>query len=73
MADHRPKTMNLSDAPHRPRIVARCRTCRHYYVTWDADHPHGCRALGFKSRRPPFLEVRRITPGVACLYYTKRS
>ncbi|MBF0284028.1 MAG: uracil-DNA glycosylase [Magnetococcales bacterium] len=38
-----------------------CRRCQHYYVTWEAQHPHGCRAMGFKSRLLPALEVRRAS------------
>jgi hypothetical protein len=30
-----------------------CRTCTYYFITWDKDHPHGCRAIGFKSRDLP--------------------
>ncbi len=30
-----------------------CLVCRHYYVTWDERFPRGCRAMSFRSRRPP--------------------
>ncbi|MDR1313119.1 MAG: uracil-DNA glycosylase [Deltaproteobacteria bacterium] len=43
--------------------------CVHYYVTWEQNTPHGCRALGFKSRQVPSVEVRRNS-GEACRYYT---
>jgi hypothetical protein len=46
-----------------------CRFCAHYFVTWEASTPHGCRALGFKSRQIPSREVRR-TSGDACRYYS---
>ncbi|MCB2169990.1 MAG: uracil-DNA glycosylase [Deltaproteobacteria bacterium] len=54
-------------------VRPQCRGCRHYYVTWESRHPHGCRAMGFKSQRTPCLEVIRSTPGVACLHFKPRS
>jgi hypothetical protein len=34
-----------------------CRRCEHYFVTWEAKRPHGCRAYGFKSQYIPSLVV----------------
>jgi hypothetical protein len=48
-----------------------CRKCRHYYVTWDKSFPHGCKAMGFKSKRPPALTVRNAS-GEDCLLYVKK-
>ncbi|CAD7849388.1 MAG: hypothetical protein [Olavius algarvensis Delta 4 endosymbiont] len=50
-----------------------CRKCKHYFVTWDKDKPHGCRILGFKSRQAPSLVVRQATPGLQCQYFKPRS
>jgi hypothetical protein len=46
-----------------------CRFCRHYFITWEPQTPHGCRALGFKSRGVPSHEVRR-TSGEACKFFS---
>jgi hypothetical protein len=48
-----------------------CRSCKHYYVTWDRRFPHGCRAAGFKSALLPSLEVftASCTP---CLSFEKK-
>lgn len=35
-----------------------CKQCKHYYVTWDVSHPHGCRFFAFKSAQIPALAVR---------------
>jgi predicted nucleic acid-binding Zn-ribbon protein len=35
-----------------------CHKCRYYFVTWNQQFPHGCRAMGFKSDRYPIDEVR---------------
>ncbi|MBN2231646.1 MAG: hypothetical protein JW781_02340 [Deltaproteobacteria bacterium] len=48
-----------------------CGRCRHYYVTWDPRHPHGCRALGFKSAALPSAVVQR-TSGRACEFFRPR-
>jgi hypothetical protein len=35
-----------------------CHKCEHYYVTWDKAFPHGCKRIGFKSKRHPCIDVR---------------
>lgn len=35
-----------------------CLACRHYFVTWDANLPRGCRAFAIKSRALPARVVR---------------
>ncbi|MCU0604564.1 MAG: hypothetical protein MUC33_18085 [Desulfobacterales bacterium] len=52
------------------RIV--CHPCAHYFVTWDENFPHGCRRMGFKSRRLPSEEVRRATGGAECRLFAGR-
>lgn len=34
-----------------------CRKCEYYFVTWEAQRPHGCRAYGFKSPQIPSIVV----------------
>jgi hypothetical protein len=50
-------------------LRADCRRCRHYFITWDEDHPHGCRTMGFKGRRLPGEEVRQVMDGEPCRLY----
>ena len=50
-----------------------CHKCIHYYVTWDSSFPHGCRGMGFKSRRFPSAVVRHIMMGKDCLLFTKKK
>lgn len=45
-----------------------CFKCAHHHITWDAAFPYGCKAIGFKSRLVPALEVRR-TSGEKCLLF----
>ena len=60
---------------HTPslRVVADCHKCSHYFVTWQINFPHGCRAMGFKSRRLPNLDVRRAMQGKNCLAYQLKT
>jgi len=50
-----------------------CHKCIYYYVTWNPNFPHGCRAMGFKSRRYPINEVRNIMNGKDCLLFAARK
>ncbi|WP_321779096.1 uracil-DNA glycosylase [Sulfurimonas sp.] len=34
-----------------------CRICIHYFVTWEKDKPHGCKAYGFKAQQIPSIVV----------------
>lgn len=45
-----------------------CHKCKHYYVTWDKDFPHGCRAMDFKSYHLPSSVVYKCS-GIDCLMF----
>jgi hypothetical protein len=49
-----------------------CRKCRHYYITWDKKFPYGCKAIQFKSARPPSLEVFAAS-GISCLRFEEKT
>jgi len=34
-----------------------CFSCEHFYITYEAKFPYGCRAMGFKSMRMPAIDV----------------
>lgn len=42
-----------------------CRRCKHYFVTWEKNKPHGCKAYGFKGAQIPSLTVFQSS-GRAC-------
>ncbi|MFH1139709.1 MAG: uracil-DNA glycosylase [Pseudomonadota bacterium] len=48
-----------------------CRNCRHYFITWEPVHPHGCRAINFKSRLMPSIQVFRLS-GQPCLLFEEK-
>jgi len=38
-----------------------CKDCIHFYVTYDANFPYGCRRMSFKSLRYPYYVVQEAT------------
>ena len=61
--------MNETDAT--PSAGPNCLLCRHYHITWDVGFPYGCRAMDFKSRRKPQLDVQESS-GSPCLHFAPR-
>jgi len=49
-----------------------CHKCEHYYVTWENEFPYGCKAMGFKSKRLPCIDVR-VSSYRACLLMEKKK
>ncbi|MFA6700006.1 MAG: uracil-DNA glycosylase [Thiomicrospira sp.] len=45
-----------------------CFKCRYFYITWEAQHPRGCKAFGFKTTRMP-SQVVEETSGKPCLKF----
>ena len=39
------------------RLPPACNGCVHFFVTYQPGMPYGCRAMGFKSRNMPCVEV----------------
>lgn len=49
-----------------------CKNCKHFYITWDPKFPYGCKALQFKSKVLPSIEVRKHS-GFECLKYDPKE
>ncbi len=45
-----------------------CQRCKHYFVTWQSNKPHGCRAYAFKSQPLPSMVVLQSS-GMPCSFY----
>ncbi|MFN3535495.1 MAG: uracil-DNA glycosylase [Desulfatiglandales bacterium] len=52
--------------------MAICHHCRYYYVTWEKETPHGCKAYGFKSALLPYLEVK-LSVREGCIAFEKKE
>jgi hypothetical protein len=48
-----------------------CNRCIHFFITHDSRFGYGCRALNFKSRRLPWLEVVEAS-GQPCQFFRKK-
>ncbi|MCM3360179.1 MULTISPECIES: uracil-DNA glycosylase [unclassified Psychrobacillus] len=53
-------------------MAVNCFKCRHFFTTWDANHPRGCRAYQFKTRELPSALVKRSS-GVECLKFEPKQ
>jgi len=42
-----------------------CQKCIYYFVTWEANQPHGCKAYGFKAKMIPSMVVQSSS-GAPC-------
>jgi len=51
------------------RII--CQKCTFYYVTWEKNKPHGCKAYGFKSQQIPSIVVKQSSGTPCSLYQIK--
>lgn len=49
-----------------------CGVCTYYYITYDPSFPYGCRALGFKGKRKPHLDVLEAS-GAPCLAFLPKA
>ena len=49
-----------------------CFKCKHFYTTWDASFPYGCKGFGMKSKRFPSLEVF-LTSKRHCLLFAEKK
>ena len=51
----------------------KCSKCKFYYVSWDVNAPHGCRAYKFKSKQMPFIAVNKISEKTCQLFMEKSN
>jgi len=54
-----------------PNKAPDCAECIHHYITHEASFPYGCRALNFKSKLKPCLEVLNAS-GNPCMAFELR-
>ena len=49
-----------------------CQKCESYFVTWEKDRPHGCKAHNFKSKEIPSSVVVQSS-GMNCLLFKEKE
>jgi hypothetical protein len=64
--------MKSNDKRNTGSSIPDCGHCEHYYITHEANFPYACRALGFKSKRKPHLDVLESS-GARCLAFLLRT
>lgn len=60
-----------SDAGEKTGREIRCFACRHFFITYDAAFPYGCRAARFKSRLMPAEEMA-ASSGLECQFFEEK-
>ncbi len=53
-------------------IYMKCTKCKNYYITWDKNYPHGCRAMNFKSKEIPSVVVFKNS-GFQCQLFREKK
>jgi len=54
------------------QIEINCRKCKYFYITWDKRFPYGCKAMNFKSKKLPSMEVK-LTSGISCTKFIAKK
>lgn len=49
-----------------------CFQCKNFYITYEADHPYGCRGLSFKSKELPSIVVY-TNSGMQCQLFVPKG
>ncbi len=55
----------------KPMSNPDCWKCRYFFITFEKHHRYGCRAMGFKARELPALEVMQAD-GSPCLSFSQK-
>ena len=49
----------------------KCFCCKSFYISWDKDYPHGCKAYQFTSDKLPSIVVKESS-GQDCQLFSKK-
>ncbi len=49
-----------------------CNSCKHFYVTWDAAFPYGCKGFQMKTKRRPSMSVLHAS-GTKCMLFLQKK
>ena len=49
-----------------------CIKCKHYFITFDADAPKGCRIYGIKSSSMPTTIIKQANNGMDCIGFIEK-
>ena len=66
-----PKPPSPPTTNKEQKIRIDCKTCVHFFVTWEKNCPYGCKAYGFKGPQIPSILVK-TTSGENCNFFKQR-
>jgi hypothetical protein len=69
--DHVPGASGPDRKKERETVI-NCFSCQHFYITYDAQFPYGCRTVGFKSRLLPSKEMY-ANSGMDCQFFADKG
>lgn len=52
---------------------AKCRDCKHFYITFDRATPYGCKAYQIQSAIQPSQVVKRANNGQDCIGFSQKA
>ena len=50
----------------------RCHYCKHFFITWETEHPYGCHVMNFKGKQIPSTIVFK-TSGERCMLFKTKE
>ena len=51
----------------------KCRSCKHFFISYDPSAPNGCRLYKIKTTRLPSLIVKEANHGQECYGYSPKE
>ena len=53
-------------------MSARCRDCKHFYITFDPKTPNGCKVYQIQCKGQPSNIVKRANNGEECIGFSPK-
>lgn len=50
----------------------KCSRCKHFFITWEANTPHGCKIYGIKSKKQP-SQIVFESSGKPCMGFEPKN
>ena len=70
MTNHK---INYNTNDNKLFVKTDCSQCQHYYITWETNHPYGCRYFKFKSPQQPSLMVVESSQQGCLAFHAKQQ
>lgn len=54
-------------------MKSNCMQCKHFFITYDAKTPRGCKVYGIKSQQLPSMIIKNANGGQDCLGFEAKE